>query len=182
MDASVLTKTVSTQPVLETERLTLRPLRKSDAGLVSLYSSDIRVARMTSSIPHPNPPGAVEAFIETVTGPDSRETAWAIDATKGFGCEIIGVVGLRRDGELGYWLGPFFWGLGIATEAARAVVTHAFEVGHERVHACAFQDNPASKHVLEKAGLRETGTCEGFSVARGETVKTWTLERLRSDA
>lgn len=170
-----------TQPILETERLTLRPLRKSDAGLCSLYTSDFRVAGMTSRIPHPNPPGAVEQFIERSNSLEGTETTWAIDATKGFGSELVGVVSLEADGELGYWIAPFFWGLGIATEAAKGVVDHAFERGHTEVIACAFQDNPASRHVLEKVGLKMIGECEGFSVARNETVKTWELKRLKSD-
>ncbi len=168
-----------TQPILETPRLTLRGLRQSDAGLMSLYTSDIRVAGMTSSIPHPNPPGAVEAFIERATAPDATTSTWAIDATKGFGSELVGVVGLGDDGALGYWLAPFFWGLGIATEAVQAVVDHAFERGHAHVAACAFQDNPASRHVLEKVGLTVTGECEGFCVARNATVKTWEMARDR---
>ena len=56
-------KPVVLQPEIATERFVLRPLRRSDAGLISLYSSDERVARMTTSIPHPLPPGATEAFI-----------------------------------------------------------------------------------------------------------------------
>jgi hypothetical protein len=32
----------------------------------------------------------------------------------------------RRSGEIGYWLGPPFWGRGIATEALRAVTDYAF--------------------------------------------------------
>ncbi len=46
--------------VIKTERLVLRPLRASDAGPIRLHSSDRRVARMTTSSPHPYPPGAAE--------------------------------------------------------------------------------------------------------------------------
>ena len=55
--------TLNDQPVIEAEGLDLRPLRQSDAGLIELYGSDERVARMTTSIPHPLPPGSTEAFI-----------------------------------------------------------------------------------------------------------------------
>ena len=51
------------QPVVEASRFLLRPLRTSDAGLIGLYTADERVARMTSSIPHPLPPGSTEAFV-----------------------------------------------------------------------------------------------------------------------
>ena len=42
---------VNSQSVIETSRFVLRPLRTSDAGLITHYASDERVARMTSSIP-----------------------------------------------------------------------------------------------------------------------------------
>ena len=55
---------IRTQPKLLTDRLVLRPIRKSDVGLIGLYANDIRVSGPTRSIPHPLPPGAAEAFVE----------------------------------------------------------------------------------------------------------------------
>ena len=54
---------MTAQPIIEAERFILRPLRKSDAGLMALYTGDKRVAIGTRAIPHPLPPGATEAFI-----------------------------------------------------------------------------------------------------------------------
>ncbi|PJN96140.1 hypothetical protein CNY89_04300, partial [Amaricoccus sp. HAR-UPW-R2A-40] len=54
------------QPDLVTTRLRLRRLVPADAALVHLYASDARVATMTTSIPHPNPEGASEAFVQRV--------------------------------------------------------------------------------------------------------------------
>src|SRR4028118_568188 len=51
------------QPVIASERFVLRPLRRSDAGLIAHWASDPRVARGTRSIPHPYPPGAAEALV-----------------------------------------------------------------------------------------------------------------------
>ena len=171
----------TTVPVIETKRLTLRPLRMSDAGLISLYSSDPRVARMTTRIPCPNPPEMVEAFIRSTQSNDPEEIVWAIDATKGYGAEVIGVMALHRDGELGYWLGPFFWGLGIASEALTVVVDFAIARGERRLHASVFQGNTASRRVLEKQGLIHVGEGEGHSLAHDGTVKTWQLERVIED-
>jgi len=165
-------------PVLETKRLTLRPLRKSDAGLIDLYAGDLRVSRMTTSIAHPNPPGATEAFLEKVMDPSHVDQNWAIDATKGFGVEVLGVFTLRNDGELGYWTGPFFWGLGIATEAGEAVIDYAQSRGIARIHARHFDDNPASGRVMQKLGMTPTGVTDtAFCVARGETVQQVQYER-----
>ena len=54
---------VTTQPIITTDRLTLRPLRRADQGLIEHYAADERVARMTRTIPHPVPPGMTEAFV-----------------------------------------------------------------------------------------------------------------------
>ena len=62
------------QAVIETDRFSLRPLRRSDQGLIELYAGDERVAKMTTSIPHPLPPGTTEAFISRATGPISRRS------------------------------------------------------------------------------------------------------------
>lgn len=165
-------------PVLETERLVLRPLRRSDAGPVQLHCSEARVARMTATIPHPYPPGAALAFIEGVATME-QGAVWAIDGSRAGLPEIVGTIGLRRPGpegaELGYWIAPPVWRRGIAGEAVRAVVEDAPFEGP--LTASVFRDNPASARVLERAGFRRTGEGEGFSVARGEKVSDW-LYRL----
>jgi RimJ/RimL family protein N-acetyltransferase len=70
------------------------------------------------------------------------------------GPKIIGAVGLGgKNGqvELGYWIGREHWGRGYASEAARAVLRLAGALGHRRVVAGHFIDNPASARP-EKAG------------------------------
>ena len=56
--------TIAARPVVQAERFDLRPMRRSDVGLIALYTADRRVAEATRSIPHPLPPGATEAYIE----------------------------------------------------------------------------------------------------------------------
>lgn len=159
---------------LRTQRLILRPLRASDAGPISLYAGDARVARMTTSIPHPYPPGAAELFIQQAINPDGKDRHWAVDATPIGGAEFVGVVGFHPGiGEVGYWIGPPFWNTGYVTEAVTAIVAHVFEAGlAESLVEQVFADNPASARVLEKLGFHATGAGESFSVARGEMVET----------
>lgn len=168
-------------PVLQTPRLTLRPLQKSDAGHISLYSSDWRVASMTSSIPFPNPESVVAQFIETSLSGKTGDLNWAVDATKSYGVHIVGVMGLRENGELGYWFGPFYWGLGFATEAGKAVVDYGFSIGKTKIFGRHFEDNPASGRVLQKLGMAHAGESEGFSVARNAKVTSIVYERRRDD-
>ena len=44
---------ITDQPVIATERFDLRPLRPSDAGLITHNAGDARVARDTATIPIP---------------------------------------------------------------------------------------------------------------------------------
>ena len=87
------------------------------------------------------------------------------------GARLIGSVGLTRDSgdiELGYWIGRPYWGQGYATEAARTVMSLARSLGHPRLVAHHFVDNPASGRVLRKLGFRPTGVVrDRFSLGRG---------------
>ena len=170
------------QPVIETERLVLRPLRRSDAGLLEMYGSDERVARMTRSIPHPLPPGATDALITRALAEDRDEDIWVMDGSGRGHAELLGLIALERmdrdQSEVGYWVGPAFWNTGLASEAVTALV-QANPLNNQTMFASVFQDNPASARVLTNTGFQYLGDAEAFSVARGSTVPTWTyLKRL----
>lgn len=165
------------QPTVATDRFDLRPVRRSDLGLMQLYAGDLRVARMTTSIPHPLPPGACEAYIERVTAADRTEDVWAMDATKIGGSELMGLISLgrmdRNQSEVGYWVAPAFWNTGLASDAVRALV-EANPMGNATMFASVFQDNPASARVLVNSGFEYIGDAEAYSVARAGKVATWT--------
>ena len=159
------------QPELITPRLRLRRLSPSDAGLIHLYASDARVARMTTSIPHPAPPGSAEAFVERAMRAGAAETVWALDAGEDRENGLIGLISLKRAaenvGEIGYWVAPAFWNAGYASEAVDAVVREAARQGYAALTAEVFQDNLASARVLTRAGFGYVGEGESYSVARG---------------
>lgn len=87
-------ETLVQQPVFETERFVLRPVQRSDAGLIEFHTCDIRVARQTISIPHPLPPGATQSFIDRCLTPNREEDVWVIDGTPNGWSEVVG---------LGHW-------------------------------------------------------------------------------
>jgi ribosomal-protein-alanine N-acetyltransferase len=69
----------------------------------------------------------------------------------GFFCQNVDEV---ERVEIAYRFHPDYWGLGIATEAARAVRDHAFQVLKlNQVISLIHPDNIASKRVAEKNGL-----------------------------
>jgi RimJ/RimL family protein N-acetyltransferase len=173
---------VPTQPVVATDRFDLRPVRVSDTGLLEMYASDARVACMTTSIPHPLPPGAISAFVGRVTAAERTEDVWIMDATKVGGTEVMGALTLERidrnQSEISYWVAPQFWNTGLASQAVQALVA-ANPMNNATIFASVFQDNPASARVLVNCGFEYIGDAEAYSVARNTKLATWTyLKKL----
>jgi RimJ/RimL family protein N-acetyltransferase len=144
-------------PVLETERLCLRAPRLEDAKQVAALVNDRRIAENTARIPHPYAIADAREWIGAANKTDG-EMSFVVTMAG----EIVGACGYHRsrDGvpEIGYWLGVPFWGNGYATEAARALIDHAFgDRGHQVLLAGARISNPASRRVLEKCGFQWTG-------------------------
>ena len=155
---------------LETARLVLRPLSLADAPAIERFASDWEVARHTSHIPHPYPPGAAAEWLVTRRDDPDKPPLWGIERREG---ELIGCIELRPESEpagatVGFWIGRPYWGRGYAGEALAAVVDHAFDdLGLPRVEASARPDNRASIRVQEKLGFRFVGTEQVAAPARG---------------
>ncbi len=186
-------------PVLETERLILRAPRFEDAEAIATLVNDRRVAENTLRIPHPYALADARAFL-TAANTGDGEIAFLICTqgttalgTTALGATVLGCCGIAKlDGqtpEIGYWLAVPFWGKGYATEAARAVIDHAFgELGYDTLLAGARVSNPASRRVLQKCGFQWTGVglyriralassapCDRFRLDRGlwASLKSW---------
>ncbi|WP_126976625.1 GNAT family N-acetyltransferase [Frigidibacter oleivorans] len=171
---------IASQPVIAAERFVLRPLRRSDAGLIALYTGDRRVAEGTRAIPHPLPPGATEAFIARANAADRAEDVWALDGSAEGLAEVLGLVSLTRmdrdQSEVGFWVSPAFWNTGFASEAVAALVA-ANPHRSRTLFAEVFQDAPVSARVLTNCGFQYLGDAESWSVARNARVPTWTYLR-----
>ena len=171
---------IPVQPVIEGARFILRPLRRSDAGLIALYTADRRVAEGTRSIPHPLPPGTAEAFIARAMSDRRDSDIWAIDGSSAGQDELLGIISLTRLGEdqseVRFWVAPAFWNAGYASEAVTALVA-ANPHQSRTLFAEVFHDHPASARVLTNAGFAYLGDAETWSVARGARVATMTYVR-----
>jgi RimJ/RimL family protein N-acetyltransferase len=146
---------VARTAVLRTARLTLRAPRADDAKAIKALINDRRIAENTARIPHPYTLKDARTFIAAA---EANQPLFVITRDDGRIVGGCGVGTLRADGpEIGYWIGVPYWGTGYATEAARALVDHAFgELGYEELHAGARVTNPASRRVLEKCGFQWT--------------------------
>lgn len=89
---------------------------------------------------------------------------------------LIGFCGFlpASDGaEIGWRLAKEYWGRGLATEAARAVLNHGFEtLGFQRVIATVQSPNRASIRVVEKLGMKP----ESSFLRNGRTVILFSID------
>lgn len=167
-----------------TPRLLLRPGWSDDAAALSAALNEESVARNLARVPFPYSIDDAQAFL--AHAPDPRHPRLlAFSRTQGTP-RLIGGVGLTpaEDGppHLGYWIARPYWGLGFATEAARALLNAVRAVGHRHIIARHGVDNPASGRVLRKLGFRPTGDfVRVHSAARGEDVLTALFEDAGED-
>jgi RimJ/RimL family protein N-acetyltransferase len=81
---------------------------------------------------------------------------------------------MTKDIEIGWHFHPQHWGQGYATEAARAVLHHAFaDQGLSVVNALAFDGNEASFDVMRRLGMTRRGrTARWYET----TFEWWAVE------
>jgi len=156
-----------------TPRLLLRPGWMEDAPALAAAIGDPAVLRNLTAAPMPYDVGDAEAFL-ALPHDNRLPRLLAFSRTRGAprligGCDIH--LNDRGAPEIGYWIARPYWGLGFATEAARAVMSMARAHGVTGVGACHFIDNPASGNVLRKIGFRPDGRVESrYSRARDATI------------
>ncbi|MEV2255089.1 GNAT family N-acetyltransferase [Streptomyces sp. NPDC050147] len=149
--------------LLETPRLVLRRWREADVTPMTAIHSDPEVMRWIRD-------GSVHEAEEWTRSTLARwERGWE---TEGFGLfavevratgELAGFTGLSVPHylpevlpavEVGWRLGRSFWGRGLATEAARAVLDFGFtDRGLERIVSIAQVGNEASERIMNKLGM-----------------------------
>ena len=149
--------------MIESERLLVREWEARDLGPLAEMNAD---------------PEVMEFYVAPFTRAESDAAAEryrAAFARDGFGFlalerkdtgEFIGILGMQTmtfaiEGvpqpavEIGWRLAKAHWGQGFATEGARAVMTHGFQVvGLNRIVAITAAVNAKSRRVMEKIGMR----------------------------
>jgi 8-oxo-dGTP diphosphatase len=156
-----------------------------DAERIAVLLADPEVARHTANIPHPYSSADAERFIVAC----GRELAAGEGVTmvleERVSNSIIGCIGAPfapGNAEIGYWLGRPYWGKGYATEAMRRLLRLLFtDCGRGLAWASPEPANPASRRVLEKAGLTFDRRDVRRFPARGEEreVEVLTIDRER---
>ncbi|MBK2404711.1 GNAT family N-acetyltransferase [Erysipelothrix rhusiopathiae] len=153
-----------TDLVLETERLILRPVVLEDADDMYLYARTYQVTRMTRFKPHQNVEDTKQVIKNVFLSRPQKGWPEAFAITLKNNGRMIGTCDFwpisESEGvyEMGYALNPRFWGLGLMTEAATAVLDFAFNTYDvRRMELKHLKCNPASGAVARKIGFIEEG-------------------------
>lgn len=145
----------------------LRAYRPDDAEAVAAGYDDPVAQRFLQPLPSPFTLRHAERFlsegVEAVFADGGVVYAIADPRTD----ELLGGIGFdrvishRRQAEIGYWVGPWARGRGVATSAVHALSAHALATGLERLELLTHWENSASQRVALAAGYQREGVRRG---------------------
>lgn len=146
---------------LKTERLTLKAFSPRDKErAISLFKNEEISA--TYMIPLLDTKEKADALFEKMLDRSLAEDRFYYAVY--LGDVLIGWLnecgGEDTEIEIGYVIDPAYKGRGYATEAFGKAIKELFRLGYERVTAWYFEENDASRRVMEKCGLSGNGITE----------------------
>ena len=173
----IIKKYFCPMPILFSERLFFRTMRKSDYRDMYEYAKQDRVTEYLLWKPHPDEDYTYD-YLDYV---ESRYRVgdfydWALvlrDSGKMIGtCGFNYFDKINNSAEIGYVLNPAYWNQGIATEAVKTVIRFGFvELDLNRIEARHMIGNNPSGRVMEKCGMKHEGILRS-AVLVGDEYKT----------
>lgn len=146
-------------PILETQRLILRPFTMEDIAPSQLMNLDAEVSKYTGDGGVISIKELERRIKENVLG-DYKKHGYGRMAVEVKGGEkFIGFCGLKyipadNEVDLGYRFMTKYWGKGFATEASRACLQYGFDtLNLSQITATVLPDNKGSINVLNKLGF-----------------------------
>lgn len=154
---------------ITTQRLTLHAIRDGDKeALLSMLTSE-RVYN-TYMVPDLVTQHACDKLFSSFKALSERDDRYVFGIYEGD--TFLGVIhDTAIEGntlELGYALHPAYFGQGIMTEALRGMIDYLFTQGFAEIFAAAFEENEASRRVMQASGMCVTGKTERIAY-RGKT-------------
>lgn len=144
-----------TVPVLETERLILRPLTMDDLDAVFKWAGDPRVNKYMIYPLYKNKEEGIEWLKSLYQDDDKKDFGFVLKETG----ELIGSGGIYYHPERGLWsigynLAYDYWNRGFTTEAMEKIIEWGRqELGIKEVAATFAVENVGSRRVMEKLGM-----------------------------
>ena len=137
---------------------------------------------LTEMFPHPYTEADADYWLSF-----ANQAAPSIHYALEFAGEAVGGIGVIacegiacHTGQFGYWLGETYWGKGIATAAARAMVARVFSGSKfVRLEAPVFEWNPPSMRVLEKVGFVREGVLRQSVFKDGQLISSVMYAHIR---
>ena len=155
---------------IETERLLLRNFTTEDLDDVFEYCSQKDIGEMAGWSVHKSKDDTVKMLNDWILNKNQLALVWKENG------KVIGHIAINEDSEegradtkeLGCALNRDFQRRGIMSEAIQTVVDFLFDRDIAFIWACCFQDNVASKGMIEKCGfsLHQEGTFHSKSLDR----------------
>jgi RimJ/RimL family protein N-acetyltransferase len=155
-------------PTLTGSRVTLRRFTESDADACVEACTDPVSRHWLGKLPDPYTRNTALSYIREREEQHAAATGLYWAAEQPGGSAAIGSFSIMSIGEgraeIGYWVHPSARGNGVATEAVRLLVRHAFTpeadggLGLRRLVLAHADGNDASRVVAERAGFQRFGT------------------------
>ncbi|MBU1439349.1 MAG: GNAT family N-acetyltransferase [Gammaproteobacteria bacterium] len=146
-------------PPHASQRLMFRRFNQDDAAVFFRLNSEPQILRYTTRAPLTSLAAANAVLNSELFCADDRAGLGRFACVDKYSGLVIGTVGLRPAPEFaatafGYRILPEYWGRGLATEAAQAMLHYGHQqLTLEKMVATVFPQNTASIRVLEKVGL-----------------------------
>lgn len=148
---------------LQSERLILRPLSRTDLGPVyQQWLNDEDVTRFNSHGTFPNTEEKMEAYFKSISNNDKAVVLAIIEKTSSVHVGNIALQQINwvsRNAEFAILLGDKqWWGKGIGEEAALLLLNYAFErLNLHRVYCGTINGNEGMKKLALKMGMKSEG-------------------------
>lgn len=172
---------------IEGEGYVLREFSYSDCESLAENANNDKIwNNLMDHFPHPYTKQDAFDYISMVQATPGPLTRFAIDVNG----KAVGSIGFSSEGdiesvtaEIGYWIGEKYWGHGIMHKVLNDVTEYAFRNFHyAKVYALVFSYNPASMHVLEKAGYQLEAVLHKAAVKNGQLIDFYYYSKMREDA
>ncbi len=174
-------------PTLETERLILRKLKKSDTKDLYEYCSSPVSAKYSLWQPHEDI-GVTRQYISWLLRSYKRGEyfTWGIElkeSGKLIGtCSFTSVDNEYKVAEIGYGIGNAYWGNGYAAEAVKAVLEYGFcTVGFISINAKIMKENVSSVRLASAVGMECDGLLRNGIYCKGEAHDLYVFSMLDTD-
>ncbi len=178
--------------MLRTPRLVLREWRDEDRESFAAMNQDPLVMK---HFPGPMDPAASDATVDRFMSVHSTlgYTVWVVEvlSSERGATSFAGFTGLMPPSfdppfahqqplvEVGWRLWPQWWGLGIASEAARASVAHGFDVvGLPEIVSFTVVANTPSRAVMERIGMHYDSEFDHPRAKAGDSWRRHVLYRM----